>query len=89
MYKSLLVFLLLIGVIMIIIESVRTHTKCPREKIIYRYIPRSFEEEQEEPVYVSDIFKTMFTQASPWAADTNDVDTRKREVINNFGISQV
>lgn len=29
-------------------------------KIEYRYIPRTFKEEQEEPVYASDIYSNMF-----------------------------
>ena len=44
---------------------------------------------KNQPVYVSDIFKTMFTQPSPWVGEVNDVDTRKREQINKYFISQM
>lgn len=36
-----------------------------KEKIIeYRYVPRTFEEEQKEPVMVMDLFSKMFQQSS-------------------------
>lgn len=89
MYKGILISLLFVGIIFIIVELVRSHNQCPPQKVLYKYIPRTFEEEQNQPVYVSDIFKTMFTQPSPWVAETNDVDTRKREQINKYFITQM
>jgi hypothetical protein len=67
----------------------RASIETPTEKIIYRYIPRTFEEEQNEPVMISDIFKTMFSQPEPWIGNINDVDTRKKEAINKYYISQL
>ena len=89
MYKGLLLLLLLFGTILVIIEFIKSSQKCPVQKVIYKYIPRTFEEEQEEPVYVSDIFRTMFTQPSTWIGDVTDLDTRKRENINQYFISQI
>lgn len=89
MYKGIIVVSLFIGILLVVIELVRTKTTCPKQQIIYRYIPRSFEEEQADPVYVTDIFKTMFTQPTPWIGELTDLDTRKREQINQFYISQM
>lgn len=89
MTRSILILFLFIGMVFVIIELVRTQQQCPKQEIIYRYIPRSFDEEQLEPVYVTDIFKTMFTQASPWIGNVNDLDTRKREDINKYYVSQM
>lgn len=59
------------------------------EKIVYKYIPRTLEEEQESPVFVSEIFKTMFSQPSTWI-DSFDADAiRRKENINKFFISQM
>lgn len=70
------------------IEITRQYTRSEnQEKIIYRYIPRTFEEEMNEPVY--DIFNTMFNQPSTWIGEVSDLDTRKREQINKFFISQM
>ena len=67
----------------------REERKCPTEKIVYKYIPKTFEEEQDEPVYVSDIFKTMFTQPSPWIIAVNEHKEAKEANINNFFVSQM
>lgn len=70
------------------VSITKNTNQCPAEKIIYRYIPRTFDEEQGEPVYVSDIFKTMFTQDSPWVRSANTYDARKLEEANKYFISQ-
>ena len=61
---------------------------CPQPEIIYKYIPRTWEDEQNEPVYPSDIFKTMFTQQSPWIRSVEATDVRRKEAINKYFISQ-
>jgi hypothetical protein len=86
--KHLMVILIFIGILFITISIVKDDQKCQDAKIIYRYIPRTFEEEQNEPVFVSDIFKTMFTQQSPWVASVQNLDTKKKEVMNDYFISQ-
>lgn len=89
MNKGLLLLLLVIGIILVVIELSKSDKKEVQEKIVYRYIPRTFDEEQNEPVYPSDIFRAMFTQPSTWIGETTDLDTRKRESINRFFISQM
>ena len=51
---------------MISIGWTKSTFKCPKPIIEYRYIPRTFEEEQNEPVKVSKIFDTMFSSETPW-----------------------
>jgi len=86
--KHLMVIFIFIGILFITINIIKADQKCQESKIIYRYIPRTFEEEQDEPVLVSDIFKTMFTQQSPWVASIQNLDTKKQEVVNKYFISQ-
>ena len=83
-----MLIIIFFGILSIAISITKTTSGCPKEKIIYRYIPRSFKEEQEEPVYVSDIFETMFTQSSPWVRSVSSFDDRKAEAINKYFISQ-
>lgn len=87
--KGILILLLFFGIILIIMELTKSTAQCPPQKIVYRYIPRTLEEEQSEPAYVTDIFKAMFTQPSTWLGEVNDLDTRKREQINKFFVSQM
>lgn len=84
MYKVLLLILLLFGILLIIMEFIKTTYTCPTEKVIYKYIPKTFVQQQEEPVYVSDIFTSMFTQPDAWLGNTVDLDTRKRGNYNYF-----
>lgn len=89
-YKKVLILLIIIGVIFLIVEISRSTIKCPKEEVIYRYIPRSFKEEQDEPVFVTDIFKTMFSQPGVWEAGLGSrlEEDRKVEQINKFFVSQ-
>jgi len=88
MTRTILMILIFLGILLITISITRNEVECPKERVIYKYLPRTFEEEQNEPVYVSDIFRAMFTQPSPWIGSINDIDTSKRESINKFFISQ-
>lgn len=67
MYRKVIFLLFIIGVIFVVIAVSKNSCNC-NDKIIYRYIPRTFEEEQNEPVYVTDIFKTLFSQPGVWEA---------------------
>lgn len=104
MYKAILLIILIVGIICITIGIVRSQTLLETQgngglsglsgssetpEIIYKYIPRTFEEEQQQPVYVSEIFDTMFSQPSPWIISVRDYDERKQEKINQYFISQM
>ncbi len=86
--KVALLILVFIGILFITINIVKTEQIYPKQQIIYRYIPRTFDEEQEDPAYVSDIFKVMFSQQSPWVYSVSNIDRRKQEEINKFFINQ-
>jgi hypothetical protein len=65
-FRFIVLVLFLIGIIFIIIEITKTYNECPKTKIEYRYMPRTFKEEQDSPVPINDVYDTMFQQASPW-----------------------
>jgi len=87
-YKGIIILLLVTGILFITIETIKSSHKCQPQKVVYRYIPRTFEEEQEDPNYVSEIFKTMFTKPSPWVDSIGTYDRRAQEKVNNYFISQ-
>lgn len=64
--KSLVLLLLLIGITFMIMGYVKTNQQCPPPIIKYRYIPKTFKNEQENPTPLYSIFGTMFTNSSPW-----------------------
>lgn len=89
MYKNILLLLIIVGIIFIIIELVKTEKTCPKNKIIYRFIPRTLDEELDSPAYATDVFRTMFNEPSPWIKSIDNMMLRKREDINQFFISQL
>jgi hypothetical protein len=88
--KLFLLSLIFIGILFIIIGYVKTYEKCPPPRIEYRFVPRTFKEEQEQPVSVDEIFKDMFVKPTPWIGGFGEVYFPKREVdINRGFISQI
>ena len=67
-WQNLFILIILLILSLIIIEIIKLNTlkKCPKPVIEYRYVPRSFREEQEQPVSIDDIFGIMFSKPSPW-----------------------
>ena len=91
MFESIIMIILFLGVLLITIDIVRIQAGLTEKKpkVIYRYIPRTFEEEQLDPIAVSDVFETMFSQPSPWITSIRNYDQRKQERINNYFVSQL
>lgn len=85
--KSLIIILTFIGILAVTVGYVNQIKKCPPPKVEYRYIPRTFEEEQENPPKVSELFNTMFSQPSPWIRGVL-ANTPKNSDINRYFISQ-
>lgn len=90
-YIIISVLLLTTGFILLYIDQYqRLSKRCkPTEKIIYRYIPKTPYEETQEEIFPSDIFRTMFTQPTPWINDMNDLDARQSKLTNKYFISQI
>jgi len=83
--------LFIIGLILIIISLVKAYNKGDPPKTVYRYIPRTFIEDQENPVPLDDIFYNMFNNPTPWVASV-DVERRKSDIgenINKYYLTQI
>ena len=80
-----------VGILFISIEIVKIQSDFYKEepRIIYKYIPRTFEEEQQDPISVSDIFEVMFSQPSPWVSSVRIYDREKQEKINKYFVTQM
>jgi hypothetical protein len=98
MIKAIIVILFLFGISLVLAgynqitnsSQELVQTKIDQEpNIVYRYIPRTFEEEQLDPISVTDIFQTMFSQPSPWVGSIRNYDRRKQEKINKYFVNQL
>ena len=85
--KSLVVILMFAGIISIVIGYINQAKKCPPPKIEYRYIPRTFQQDQDNPVKVSELYHTLFTQPTPWIRGVLSTHTKNSDV-NRYFISQ-
>ena len=89
--KLVLFFIFFIGIILISIDVVRTYNKCQDPQIIYRYIPRSLAEEEENPVPLDDLFYDMFNNPTVWVSSF-DTQRRKMDVgdpLNEYYVTQI
>ena len=60
--KGLLFFILFIGLIFIVAGYIQSNQRCPPPIVVYRYIPRTFEEEQDNPMPLVSMFGKMFEE---------------------------
>jgi hypothetical protein len=72
--KSMAFFLLFAGLLLIAIGYIRSNTRCPPPRVEFRYVPRTFEQEQNTPVPVLSVFGRMFQDRDPWQRDHFFVD---------------
>ena len=61
----------------------------PKEKIIYRYVPRIPYDELQQEIFPTDIFETMFSQPTPWINNFDDLNARQSKLVNKYYISQI
>ena len=66
--RSVVLFLMFIGTILITIGYVKTNMNCPPPLVKYQYIPKPFEESQDNPTPLMSVYGTMFEKDSPWMA---------------------
>lgn len=91
LFKGFFVIIFIVGIILLVVYFLiksQLNNDC-NEKIIYKYIPRTLKEDQKQPVFVSQIFKTMFTQPSVWIDSIYNDSHRALDPLNKYGISQM
>ena len=80
-----------IAIFMIMFDLIKLYNAPPPQKVIYRYVPRTFIEEQENPVPLDDIFYDMFNNPTPWVASV-DVERKKYDIgenLNKYYLTQI
>jgi len=83
--KFVILTLLYVGVLFIIIGYINSQQVCPTPKIVYRYVPRTFEESQLDPVSVDSIFQNMFLDSSYIASGRKQqVDISDKQAPQGF-----
>lgn len=77
-------FFLLLGFGMVIYGIRNKSIQPSPTKVEYKFVPRTFKEDQENPVKVSDVFSDMFTKPAPFPvsgyASQNSESTGRRTI---------
>ena len=87
--KGFFIIALIVGITLLVIYYILDQEEGFKQNIVYKYIPRTLKEDEESPIFVSEIFKTMFTQPSVWIDSINIDQDRMKEKIDKFYISQM
>ena len=79
--RSIIVVLLLISIIFIAVGYIKSNQKCPPPIVEFRYIPKTFKEEQNVTTPILSQFGTLFNEPSAWQKNNgfirNNVDARR------------
>ena len=86
--KSIILLLVIIGIIFIAVGYIKSNQSCPPPIVQYRYYPRTFEEEETNPVPVSAIFGKMFNNADAWEDRNGLLYIPRTKQISNLYDSQ-
>jgi hypothetical protein len=75
--KSIVLILALVGIILLAVGYVKSNLQCPPAKIEYRYIDKTFEDEQDVhvPILSTSGMYSMFENDSPWIQNNSYATT--------------
>jgi hypothetical protein len=79
--KSIVLILALVGIILLAVGYVKSNLQCPPAKIEYRYIDKSFEDQQDiqTPILSVGGMYSMFEDDTPWIQDRNYASSDVKE----------
>lgn len=70
--NPILLLILIIGITLVSTSFIRSQSRCPPPKIIYKYVPRNTLDVQfGEDNSPSEIYKDMFLKSNPWIGGYN------------------
>jgi hypothetical protein len=78
-----MLLIFIIGIVFITISLTKAYNHCPPRQTVYRYVPRTFIEDQENPVPLDDLFYSMFNDPSAYVASV-DVTRRRQDLGRNL-----
>jgi len=79
--KSIILIMALIGIILFAAGYVKSNLQCPPPRIEYRYIQKSFEDDQDvsTPILSLSGMYTMFEDDDAWIQDNSYATFNRRE----------
>ena len=80
--KSIIILIFIVGLVMVVSGFYKQNLKCPKPQIVYRYVPKTFEEEQENPPSVLKMFSGLFNDPSAWQTQKMGLEKRDKNLKN-------
>ena len=82
--------LLFVGFVFLTIGFMNQMRASPKPIVEYRYVPRTFDEEQKEPPVLTDLFRTMFNTQQPYeyGIGTPPVPKISKSKMYDYNIAQ-
>lgn len=74
-FRNLMTLIFFIALSFIVLDIGRSSKKCPEQKTIYKFVPRTFSQEQNDSNFASTVFKNMFEKSSPWVNSFVEVES--------------
>ena len=75
--KLLVIILLIISIIFIAVGYIKSNQKCPPPIVEFRYIPKTFEEEQNVTTPILSQFGKMFNNPSAWQTNNGFINSNE------------
>jgi hypothetical protein len=82
--RSIVILFLLVGIILLAIGYIKSNQSCPPPVVEFRYIPRTFEQEQDAPTPLLSIFGKMFKDDSAWTQTQGYADKYGSRQLNEI-----
>jgi len=87
--KSIVILFMFIGVVLVVVGYVNSNQNCPPPIVEYKYVPRTFEEEQNLPRPLLSIFGKMFNEDSAWMQTQGYADKYTSRQLSDPDVSNV
>jgi hypothetical protein len=81
--RSIVILFLLIGICLVVVGYVQSNQQCPPPVVEFKYVPQSFEQEQNLPTPLLSIFGTMFNEDSAWEQTQGYADKYTARQLNS------
>ena len=75
-FNNIMIILTVMGIFLMISQWSKSSAMCDGPKIVYKYIPRDFDLDDNYPEGISKIFQTMFRDPTPYIVNLGN-DTKR------------
>jgi hypothetical protein len=76
-FNNIMIFLIVVGLLFISFGLGQYSVNCPKQSVLYKYLPRNFIQDSIYSEYLSDDIKDMFTKSDPYIVTIGNDNLKK------------